>query len=199
MCTSIAVTLLFIVPFIFLGLSGAKLFQFQFIAMYLRPFIEALLGPYKDKHRYWFGLMLIIRTLVHIISASLDSNNTELLLLAFTVIIGFYILGLSLIKPYKIEILSGLELLFGVILLANLIVSLSTSSLSVVKIVASISVSCGGVLCCIILGYHVYIGLNQNRFIRKLLRKKICSIRTKEEHYESLPPLIEENREVVEY
>ena len=194
MCTSIAVILFFIVPFIFIGLFGAKLFRFRFMAMYLRPFIEALHGPYKDKHRYWFGLMLIIRTFVHIISASLVSNNTTLLLLALTVTIGFYILGLNLVKPYKIKIFNGLEILFGIFLLAYLIVSLSTSSLNVIKIVASISVSCGGVLCCIILGYHVHIGLNRNRFIRKLLRKKCCNLQTKDENYESLPPLIEENR-----
>uniref|UniRef100_A0A1X7U929 Uncharacterized protein n=1 Tax=Amphimedon queenslandica TaxID=400682 RepID=A0A1X7U929_AMPQE len=199
MCTSIAIILLFVVPFILIGLFGAKLFRFRFMAMYLRPFIEALHGPYKDKHRYWFGLMLIIRTLVHTISASLESNNTTLLLLAFTVIIGFYILGLGIVKPYKIKILNGLEILFGIVLLANLIVSLSASSLSVIEIVASISVCSGGVLCCIILGYHVRIGLNQNLSIRKLLRKKCCNFWTKDEYLESLPPLIDENREVVTY
>ena len=199
MCTSIVVILFFVVPFILVGLFGAKLFRFRLMAMYLRPFIEALHGPYKDKHRYWFGLMLIIRTLVHIISASLDSNKTTLLLLAFTVIIGFYVLGLSLVKPYKIKILNGLEILFGVILLVNLMVSSSASSLSVIEIVASISVSGGGVLCFIIVVYHIRIGLNRNRCIRKLLRKKCCNFRTKEEYYESLPPLIEENREIDKY
>ena len=199
MCTSIVVILFFVVPFILVGLFGAKLFRFRLMAMYLRPFIEALHGPYKDKHRYWFGLMLIIRTLVHIISASLDSNKTTLLLLAFTVIIGFYVLGLSLVKPYKIKILNGLEILFGVILLVNLMVSSSASSLSVIEIVASISVSGGGVLCFILLVYHIRIGLNRNRCIRKLLRKKCCNFQTKEEYYESLPPLIEENREVDKY
>uniref|UniRef100_A0A1X7US01 Transmembrane protein n=1 Tax=Amphimedon queenslandica TaxID=400682 RepID=A0A1X7US01_AMPQE len=194
MCTSIAVILFFVVPFIFVGLFGVKLFQFRFVAMYLRPFIEALHGPYKDKHRYWFGLMLIIRTLVHIISASLDSNNTTLLLIVFTVIIGLYVLGLSLIKPYKIKVLNGLEILFGIILLANLMVSLSASSLSVVEIVACASISCGGVLCCIILGYHIRIGLNRNRWIRKLLGQKCCTNCKKDEYYESLLPLIEENR-----
>ena len=196
MCTSIAVILFFVVPFILVGLFGVKLFQFRFMAIYLRPFIEALHGPYKDKHRYWFGLMLIVRTLVHIISASLESNNTTLLLLVFTVIIGFYILGLSLVKPYKIKILNGLETLFGIILLAHLIVSLSASSLSVVEIVASISISCGGVLCCIILGFHIRIGLYRNRWIRKLLGQNCRINRKKDEYYESLPPLIEENREV---
>ena len=194
MCTSIAVILFFVAPFILVGLFGVKLFQFRFMAMYLRPFIEALHGPYKDKHRYWFGLMLIIRTLVHIISALLDSNSTTLLLIILTVIIGFYILGLSIVKPYKVKILNGLEILFGVILLANLIVSLSASSLKVVEIVACASISCGGVLCCIILGYHIRIGLNRNRWIRKLLGQKCCTNCKKDEYYESLPPLIEENR-----
>ena len=199
MCISIAVILFFVVPFILVGLFGVKLFRFRFMAMYLRPFIEALYGPYKDKHRYWFGLMLIIRTLVHIISASLESNNTTLLLLVFTVIIGFYILGLSLVKPYKNKIHNALEILFGIILLANLIVSSSASNLNVIEIVSSISISCGGVLCCIILGYHIRIGLNRNRWIRKLLRQKSCKIHKEDDYYESLPPLIEENREEINY
>uniref|UniRef100_A0A1X7UGD7 TRP C-terminal domain-containing protein n=1 Tax=Amphimedon queenslandica TaxID=400682 RepID=A0A1X7UGD7_AMPQE len=198
-CISIAVIIFFVVPFILLGLFGVKLFRFRCMAMYLRPFIEALHGPYKDKHRYWFGLMLIIRTLVHIISASLDSNNTTLLLLIFTVVTGFYVLGLCLVKPYKNKIHNGLEILFGIILLANLIVSSSASSLSAIETVASVSISCGGVLCCIILGYHICIGLNQNRRIRKLLKQKCCNFYKKDDLYESLPPLIEENREEKDY
>ena len=194
MCISIAVILFFVIPFIFLGLFGVKLFRFRFMAMYLRPFIEALHGPYKDKNRYWFGLMLIVRTLVHIISASLDSNNTTLLLLIFTVVTGSYVLGLCLVKPYKNKVHNGLEILFGIILLANLIVSSSASSLSVIEVVASVSISCGGVLCCIILGYHIRIGLNRNRWIRKQLKQKCCNCHKKKDLYESLPPLIEENR-----
>ena len=58
MCTSITVISFFIIPFILIGLFGAKLFRFRFMAMYLRPFIEALHGPYKDKHRYWFHTII---------------------------------------------------------------------------------------------------------------------------------------------
>ena len=202
MCISIAIILCFVVPYILIGLFGFKLFRFRFVAIYLRPFIDAMQGPYKDKQKYWFGLMLIVRSLVHFTAAVLEGKDMILQLLLFTVIVGLYTLGLSIIKPYKNKLLNALELWFCVILLTNLIVSSSCSSSKVIEVITSITISCSAVMCCVILAYHMYIGLNRIRWIRKQMKMKCCTFfkgKRMDEDGSSLPPLIEEDREVSNY
>ena len=71
LCVSIAVLSLFLVPFTLVGLFGVKMLRSHFIAKYFRPFIDAIHGPYKDNLRYWFGLRLIVMSLVYIVNAVL--------------------------------------------------------------------------------------------------------------------------------
>ena len=202
MCISIAIILCFVVPYILIGLFGFKLFRFRFAAIYLRPFIDAMQGPYKDKQRYWFGLMLIVRSLIHITAAVLEGTNMTLQLLLFIAIIGLYTLGLSLIKPYKNKLLNALELWFCLILLTNLVVSSSCSSLNVIEVITSITISCSAVTCCVILAYHTYISLTRIRWIRKQMEMKCCKVfkgKETDEDGPPLPPLIDEDREVSNY
>ena len=202
MCISIAIILCFVVPYILIGLFGFKLLHFRFAAIYLRPFIDAMQGPYKDKQRYWFGLMLIVRSLIHITAAVLQGSNMKLQLLFFIAIIGLYTLGLSLIKPYKNKLLNALELWFCLILLTNLIVSSSCSSLNVIEVITSITISCSAVTCCVILAYHTYISLTHIRWIREQMEMKCCKVfkgKETDEDGPPLPPLIDEDREVSNY
>uniref|UniRef100_A0A1X7UUH6 Uncharacterized protein n=1 Tax=Amphimedon queenslandica TaxID=400682 RepID=A0A1X7UUH6_AMPQE len=52
----------------------------------LKPFIDAYTGPYKDKHRYWTGLLLIIRILLTTVFSFTTGNISK---------INNYIIGLT--------------------------------------------------------------------------------------------------------
>ena len=48
----------------------------------LKPLFDAYLGPFKDKHCYWVGTMLLVRAILLIISAVNPNNTPKLNLLA---------------------------------------------------------------------------------------------------------------------
>ena len=53
----------------------------------LKPFFDAYLGPYKDKYRYWTGLLLLVRILLLVIFSVnvLGDPNINLLAVAHTI------------------------------------------------------------------------------------------------------------------
>ena len=81
LCVSIAVLSFFIIPFTLIGLFGVKMLRSRFIVKYFRPFIDAIHGPYKEKLRYWFGLRLVVLSLIYIVIAVLQGSNMTLQLL----------------------------------------------------------------------------------------------------------------------
>ena len=76
----------------------------------LKPLFDAYLGPFKDKHCYWVGVLLLVRILLLIISAVNPNNapkvnllaigGTTLVLLAYTATAG---------KVYRKKYVSFLE------------------------------------------------------------------------------------------
>ena len=51
----------------------------------LKPFLDAHYGPNKDKLRYWFGLLLLVRAAIMLVSA-LVSNNPSTIVLIVSVV-----------------------------------------------------------------------------------------------------------------
>ena len=53
----------------------------------LRMFVEPYHAPYAFKHRYWTGLLLLVRVIVHVISAANVSGDRGITLLAIGIIV----------------------------------------------------------------------------------------------------------------
>ena len=172
-CVSIAVLSLFIIPFILVGLFGVKMLRSRFIAIYFRSFIDAIHGPYKERLRYWFGLRLVILSVIYIITAVLQGSNKTLQLLLLTVILTLFTIAEAIVLPYKNKILNALDLWFMVLLLVNSITSLSYS-LSENTMAINIAITVHIVLCVItyivILMYHGYISISRLRCVRKCIQ-----------------------------
>ena len=179
-CVSIAVLSLFIIPFILVGLFGVKMLRNRFIAKYFRPFIDAIHGPYKEKLRYWFGLRLVILSVIYIITAVLQGTNMTLQILLLTFILNLFIIAQAIVLPYKNKILNALDLWFMVLVLVSSITSLSYSSSKNTK-TSNIMTTVQIVLCVmtyiVILMYHGYISISRLRCIRKCIQ--YCQIMMK--------------------
>ena len=198
LCVSIAVLSLFIIPFILVGLFGVNMLRSRFIAKYFRPFIDAIHGPYKERLRYWFGLRLVILSLIYIITAVLQGSNMNLQLLLLTFILNLFIITQAIVLPYKNKILNVLDLWFMVLLLVNLITSLSYSSS---ENTTAINIATVQIVLCVItyiviLMYHGYISISRLRCIRKqvqhcqnMIKSKLMSKKRERQDSESGPLL----------
>ena len=66
---ALVVTVFFILPFTLLLLfapciQASNHFLFKWVKMKLLPLLDAYQAPYKDKFRYWTGLMLVVRSIL---------------------------------------------------------------------------------------------------------------------------------------
>ena len=123
----------------------------------LKPFIDAYHGPFKDKYRYWSGLLLIIRTIL----SALFSYTTGEKILAnnyiIIIVVGFLILTGN--DVYKDKRLNVLELFFYINLgMTSVLNALSDHmELSISTIVNIVSVSMSLVVFICIVMRHVYV------------------------------------------
>ncbi len=75
---------------------------------YVKPFLDAYHAPYTNKHRYWTGLMLLLRLVLFLISAvnALGDPNINLLaVVTITVLILPTILGCRIYKTWSLGLL----------------------------------------------------------------------------------------------
>ena len=62
----------------------------------IKPLLDAYTGPYRDKHRYWTGFMLLTRITLFIIFAANSTGDPKLNLLAIIVVTA----GVSVLQKY---------------------------------------------------------------------------------------------------
>ena len=171
LCVSIAVLSVFIVPFTLVGLFGVKMLRSRFISKYFRPFIDAIHGPYKENLRYWFGLRLIVMSLVYFINAVLQGSNMTLQLVLSLIILGSFTFAEGLILPFKSKIINILDLWFMVLLFFNILMNLAYSSTeTTTTLTTTITIVLSFVTFIVILLYHSYLSISRYHCIKKCMR-----------------------------
>ena len=93
----------------------------------LSPFYDAHFAPFKSKHRYWFGLMLLTRGILLVLFASTVTIHQSIYLLIILIFGITLLLYVSIMQPFKSTIvliiqnssLANLVLLSGFLLYAQ--------------------------------------------------------------------------------
>ena len=112
------VAALVIFPYLLLGTLGSFGLRYRWVNK-LRPFIDAIHGPYKDNRHYWFGVRLILLVLVYVTYAILRGRYPqEQLLLTLVLLVTFTIVQ-AYIRPFQKDLVGILDnwLMFNTILL----------------------------------------------------------------------------------
>ena len=125
----------------------------------LQTFIETYHTPYTARHRYWTGLLLLVRVILHLVAAVNVSNSPQIALISISLTIG----GLFFIKSvlgrvYKKWPLDLLESFFYFnLLLLSLATSYSLGDIeSNREAAAYTSVTITLIVLLIIILFHVY-------------------------------------------
>ena len=80
-CVAVAALVFLWFPYTLLLLLGQWLHRLNYrlitrMLLNLKPFLDAHFAAFNDKHRYWFGLLLLARAANLLISASIPDNTT---------------------------------------------------------------------------------------------------------------------------
>ena len=112
MVLALTVLIVLIIPFTFVIISIQWLnrgthYRVLCWVTKLKPFFDAFTGPLKDKHRYWVGVLLLVRCVILLIVFVYTSNgnDTALVSVIFAVLVILTIAG----SKYRNKSLSLLE------------------------------------------------------------------------------------------
>ena len=161
---AVAVLILLFLPYTLLLLFGqwvqhlSKWRVFSWTERYrrrLRPFLDVYHAPYKDCHRYWTGLLLLIRIILTGIALSVDEHLATITPIV-TVILILQLWGWLSSGLYRKWVLDALEGSFlvnlGLLTFANQICDTNTEKPAVAYTSVSIALlTLLGVVC-----YHMY-------------------------------------------
>ena len=111
---AIAILLFLWLPYTFLTLSAQWLQKYNVyiittILNRIKPFLDAHYGPLKDKHRYWFGVLLLTRVAILLLSELIPSHNFGIVILSI-VTASFLLTGFSFTGQYRNILVSVYEL-----------------------------------------------------------------------------------------
>ena len=148
----------------------------------IKPLLDAYTGPYKNKHRYWTGLLLLVRVILYAIFSLNFAGDPAINLLAMCITMLLILAYLESIgRVYKSKPLNILECTF----LLNLAI-LSASTLFAFhtnrnqEVVINISVILTFVLFCVILVQHMYKRIKATRLFKRYkdrLKKRAKTVR----------------------
>ena len=106
---------LFLLPYtvIIFSIQWLQIFShykpFQWVNK-LKPFFDAYTGPYKDRHRYWTGLLLLVRINLFIVFSTNTSGDPAINLLAISIVVLCLFAYLAMFGGvYKTRLLNFLE------------------------------------------------------------------------------------------
>ena len=175
---ALVTTLLYVIPLTLLVIlapylqarSGVKGLRW---VIKLKPLLDAYQGPYKDKFRYWTGLMLLLRIALFIVFASNTLGDPRVNLLAITValfglLVCFWNAG-RVYKSYLMHIFESFYLLnLGIFTAATQFLKASEASPQSQEYLTCTMVGSSFVVFCTILGYHSYKLVQRNKVLEPI-------------------------------
>ena len=174
---AVAVTLLFILPFTLLVLLAPCIQAWsnhrplQWIHIRFKPLLDAYQAPFKDKFRYWAGLMLVVRNILFIIFAfnTLGDPNINLAVTA-TAMLPLLMFSWVVHKTNSLNVLETSFLLNLTILAGWTLYSRADPAASQTALVCTSTGIAFITFTCILL-YHTHQRFTKSRMMQDCFRK----------------------------
>ena len=166
--------------------SEKKIFRWIIENNKIRPFMEAYLAPYKDKHRYWTGLLLLVRVILYLVSAGSVFGGPQIQLISVVVVVGFLLLLKSVIvhgvyKNWPVDVLENILLfnilLFGVFTMYT--TAVNGSSQFAISLTSTIVTA---IALLIIIVYHLYVYILKPNGMKSPKSKLTSCLKTRKEN-----------------
>ena len=142
---SVVLLCIFVLPFIMFVTFGGYCLKWWLFNKYLRQFLEAFQGQYKDGKGYLFGVKILVLTYVYLMWGVLRGYNLKLMLFSQLVPISILCAYQLYLKPYRSILLNKVDILCLTIPLCQmlLVISFSNTILRYVIVVLNMFVFAG--------------------------------------------------------
>ena len=111
MLLTIGFVCILLLPYLTVVTTGIFLMKNKYVRKYLRPFHEAIHGPYKYKKHYWFSLRLVLVIVLVVLYSILGGKNFFIGNVIEIPILLIYIAAQAYARPYRSNSLNILELM----------------------------------------------------------------------------------------
>ena len=163
---SMTVLILLIVPYTFylltIPLFEGPLSKYvccnQKFSTYMKPFFDAYGGPYKDKYRFWTGILLLVRIILALV-VSLDteaSKSLDVLTSLIIVIIFMHYIFMGIYRKLPLGFLEEFFILNLMFMAYMNVQTINDNDDSKGQVSSNVSVSVSFVVFCGIIFYHVW-------------------------------------------
>ena len=123
----------------------------------LKPFFDTYTGPYKDKARFWTGLLLLVRITLLVVHAFDYSDSHIPHLVVITACLVLISTMTILNGVYKSHSLNVLEYFFICNIMVLFLIKISSLGVKLQSVVSHLLVSSAFLASLGIVGYHVYL------------------------------------------
>ena len=161
MLVALLIFMVFFIPYTFIifGIQWLQIFShyklFRWVNK-LKPLFDAYTGPYKDKHRYWTGLLLLVRIGLFIVFSTNTSGDPAINLLAIIIVIICLFAYLAIFggvyKTWLLNLLEYSSLLNLVILSVTMLYTTSVDNPN--HVLSKLSVSIALCTTLLVIAYH---------------------------------------------
>lgn len=161
-----------IIPFLLLGTFGYMCLRYRLINK-IRPVIDAMHGPYKDKFRFWYGARLFLLVSLAVVNpAYLGGGSQFLKILLQLFLVSAFTIFQAYIKPFSSNWINLLDLWCMLNVISLLFVNLlGLQAVAHSENLLFVNVASMTLTIVIIVGYHIVL------FVRKVARRCPCFIK----------------------
>ena len=163
----------------------------------LKSFMEAYSAPYSHKHRYWTGILLIIRVMLILISIITEGRGPTIPLSSIIFLLGvLFVLKMTyaktLYKHWPVDVLET-TMIFNLYIYA-VYTWYAIDNLPARKILAHISTTITFIVLLLVIAYHIYAYILVNAFPKLQVRMSRVSLSMLENHPPTNSPTNLDNR-----
>ena len=166
-----------IIPFLLVGTFGSMCLRYELVNK-IRPVIDTMHGPYKDRFRFWYGARLFLLVSIAVINpAYLVGHGPFFKLLLQLLFVSLFTIVQAYIKPFASNWINMLDIwcMLNVIFLLfiNLFGINFAKGSAQVEIMLFLNILSMSITIFFVFGYHVI------RFIRRVSPQRSCCNRFK--------------------
>lgn len=191
-CVVSVVVLIFVLPYIILLLAAKPLMRVSLFNKYLRPVVESVHAPYKDKYQYWFVARLLLLIGIYLVYTWLRGTDfLKIYIITGTSLVVFLVMQ-AYLRPFKSRLVNLLDswlMLNLTVIYTTTWYYISNREMAIAILITNVAVLMVFITFLAVLLYHLLLTLDWLHKVRNLFVYSTPFLQRISSYYSSEPVL----------